>query len=171
MSNKLVTTGDTISLHYKGTLSDGEVFDSSYDRGQTIRVTVGSGQLIAGFDSALVGMEEGTTKTVVLAPAEAYGDRDDGRIAEVSKDIFPNGFADQITEGTVVPLSSHQHPGLTMPATALEVKESTIVFDLNHPLAGQELTFDIEVVEIEAGPTSDVEADEPEGTTETATDE
>tara|TARA_R110000851_G_scaffold220026_1_gene372794 strand:+ start:1291 stop:1773 length:483 start_codon:yes stop_codon:yes gene_type:complete len=141
-----VKTGDVVSIHYKGTLSDGVQFDSSYDRGEPISTTVGSRTLIPGFDDALVGMEVGTVKSITIPASEAYGERHDEARAELAKTVFPPEFASQISEGSVIPLSNSQEEGSSFPATAIEIKEDTIVFDLNHPMAGKELNFDIEVV-------------------------
>ena len=127
--NTLVKAGDVVNVHYKGTLEDGEQFDSSYDRGEPIKTIVGSGGLIKGFDQALVGMEVGAVKSVTIPANEAYGERNDAAVAELAKTVFPTEFVDQIT--------------------ALEVKEESIVFDLNHPMAGKDLTFDIEIVNID----------------------
>ena len=148
--NTVVKTGDVVNVHYKGTLEDGEQFDSSYSRGEPITTTVGSGGLIRGFDDALVGMEVGATKCFTIPANEAYGERNDAAVAELSKTVFPTEFVEQITEGSVVPLSNKQDPNRSFPATAVEIKDSTIVFDLNHPMAGKDLTFDIEVVSIES---------------------
>ena len=148
--NTLVKAGDVVDVHYKGTLEDGEQFDSSYDRGEPIKTIVGSGGLIKGFDQALVGMEVGAVKSVTIPANEAYGERNDAAVAELAKTVFPTEFVDQITEGSVIPLSNSENPGTSFPATALEVKEESIVFDLNHPMAGKDLTFDIEIVNIDA---------------------
>lgn len=145
----LVKTGDVVHIHYKGTLEDGVQFDSSYDRGEPITTTVGSGALIRGFDQALVGMEVGGVKNITIPAAEAYGERNNAAVAELAKTIFPTEFVDQITEGSVIPLANRENPNTHFPATALEVKDETIVFDLNHPMAGKDLTFDIEVVDID----------------------
>tara|TARA_R110000796_G_scaffold240630_2_gene361789 strand:- start:462 stop:932 length:471 start_codon:yes stop_codon:yes gene_type:complete len=144
-----VKTGDMVKVHYKGTLEDGEQFDSSYDRGEPITTTVGSRQLISGFDDALVGMEVGSVKSVTILSTEAYGERNDEALAELGKTVFPAEFVDKIEMGSVIPLSSRDEPGKSFPATVLEIKEETIVFDLNHPMAGKDLTFAIEVVGIE----------------------
>ena len=87
-----ISTGDTVTLHYKGTLDDGTVFDSSHDRGEPMTVTAGNGQLISGFDSALTGMAEGETKTFTLTPDDAYGPRDENATTTLNKSIFPDDF-------------------------------------------------------------------------------
>jgi peptidylprolyl isomerase len=146
-NDTVVQVGDRVKLHYKGTFPDGEQFDSSYDRGKTISVTVGSGDMIAGFEQALEGMEIGETKHVELKAAEAYGDYNAAAIAEVSKEIFPESVRDQIEVGIVLPLTHAEFPDRPFPATAKQIKEDSVVFDLNHPMAGRDINFDIEVIE------------------------
>jgi len=148
MSDALVKAGDKVSLHYKGRFEDGEEFDSSYERNQLMTVVVGSGQLIPGFDQALVGMEVGTVKTVTVNPDQAYGERFEERMAEIPAQNFPEQILGTLQEGSIVPLSNQQQGGMSFPATVLEVTEEFVRVDLNHPLAGKELTFDIEVVRI-----------------------
>jgi FKBP-type peptidyl-prolyl cis-trans isomerase 2 len=146
-TESVVQVGDRVKLHYKGTFPDGEQFDSSYDRGKTISVTVGSGDMIAGFEQALEGMEVGETKHIELKAADAYGDYNAAAIAEVSKEIFPESVRDQIEVGIVLPLTHAEFPNKPFPATAKQIKENTVVFDLNHPMAGRDINFDIEVIE------------------------
>ena len=143
----LIQKGDKVKLHYKGTFPDGEQFDSSYDRGKTISVIVGNGDMIPGFDLALEGMTVGETKHIELKPDQAYGDYNAAAIAEVPKEIFPECVRDQIEVGTVLPLTHAEFPNQPFPATAKQVKDSSVVFDLNHPMAGREINFDIEVIE------------------------
>ena len=88
----VVKSGDTVTIHYKGTFNDGTEFDSSYTKGEPMTVTVGSGQLISGFDDALNGMEEGETKSISLGPDEAYGDVDPERFTELETSVFPDDF-------------------------------------------------------------------------------
>ena len=145
--NELIQKGDRVKVHYKGTFTGGGTFDSSYDRGKTISVTVGNGDMISGFDSALEGMEIGETKSIELQPSEAYGDYNPGAVTEVSKEIFPEAVRDQIEVGTVLPLTHKEYPDRPFPATAKQVKEESVIFDLNHPMAGREINFEIEVVE------------------------
>lgn len=139
-----VENGSNVKVHYKGTLTDGVQFDSSYDRGETLPFTVGAGQMIKGFDAAVVGMEVGETKTVTIPSAEAYGDRQETAIQEVPKSVFPEGFEFKINES----VQGADQNGRPLIAKILEEKEETVKLDLNHPLAGQDLTFEIEMVEI-----------------------
>ena len=139
-----VGTGNTVTLHYKGTLDDGTEFDSSYERGEPIQVITGAGQLIKGFDEALVGMGEGETKTFTLTPSEAYGERDEDATTTLAKGAFPDEF--EFSEGMTVPLAGPN--GQPFIATITEVKEDEVVADLNHPMAGKNLTFEVEVLTI-----------------------
>jgi peptidylprolyl isomerase len=138
-------TGNTVTLHYKGTLDDGSEFDSSYAR-DPMQVVVGSGQLISGFDSALVGMTEGQTKTFTLTPDEAYGDTDPDNVADIGKDMFPEDF--DFTEGRVVPLMGPG--GQQFLATVTSEDDDTVTVDLNHPMAGKSLTFAVEVLTVDS---------------------
>ena len=139
-----VKNGDTVTLHYKGTFNDGTEFDSSYSRGEPMTVTVGTGQLISGFDQALEGMTEGDNKSISLSPEEAYGEADPENVTQLEKSVFPDDF--EFSNGTVVPLMGPG--GQQFLATITDSTEDTVTFDLNHPMAGKELNFDIEVVSI-----------------------
>ena len=163
--SKLVESGQTVSVHYTGTFNDGEKFDSSHDRKEPLSVIVGEGQLIKGFDSALVGMEVGETKTVNLKPTEAYGEYNPQALAELPKDMFPPQVQENLKVGMMLPLVLKHRPDTPFPAKAKEIKESTYVFDLNHPLAGKELNFEIELLSIDKETTSSTS----EGTEVTAT--
>jgi len=145
-----VGTGDTVTLHYKGTLDDGTEFDSSYERGEPIQVITGAGQLIEGFDNALTGMAAGETKTFTLSPAEAYGERDDAATTTLSREVFPEEL--ELTEGMTLPLAGPN--GQPFLATVTEVTDSDIVADLNHPMAGKNLTFQVEVLTVDGNEAS-----------------
>jgi FKBP-type peptidyl-prolyl cis-trans isomerase 2 len=150
-----VTAGDTVNIHFRGTLNDGEQFDSSYDRGEPVPIKVGVGALIKGFEEAIVGMTVGEKKSIHLTPENAYGFRDDSATLEMPKDKFPEELISQLNEGDIVPLSSRMNPDQSFPATTKEVRENTILFDMNHPMAGKDLNFDIEVVSIADGAGTD----------------
>jgi|TARA_R110000851_G_scaffold200220_3_gene351375 peptidylprolyl isomerase len=141
---KTVQDGSKVTLHYKGTYEDGTQFDSSYDRGEPMEVEVGAGQLIQGFNDALVGMSESETKTFTLGPADAYGDVNPDASAELPRTIFPEDF--EFEEGQEIPLTTPG--GQNVLATITEVKEESIMADLNHPMAGKTLTFEVEVVSL-----------------------
>jgi FKBP-type peptidyl-prolyl cis-trans isomerase 2 len=150
-----VTAGDTVNIHFRGTLNDGEQFDSSYDRGEPVPIKVGVGALIKGFEEAIVGMTVGEKKSIHLTPENAYGFRDNSATLEMPKDKFPEELISQLNEGDIVPLSSRMNPDQSFPATTKEVRENTILFDMNHPMAGKDLNFDIEVVSIADGAGTD----------------
>ena len=140
-----VQDGSKVTLHYKGTYEDGTQFDSSRDRGEPMEVLVGAGQLIQGFNDALVGMSENESKTFTLEPADAYGEVHPEAMTELPRDIFPEGF--EFETGTQIPLMSPG--GQSVLATITEVKEETIMADLNHPMAGKTLTFEVDVLTVE----------------------
>ena len=152
-----VKNGNTISMHYVGTFDDGVEFDSSHTRNEPISVVVGSGQLIKGLDKALVGMKVGDTKTVNVKPAEGYGDYNEEAIAELPKDTFPADIQENLQVGMVLPLILKENPGQPFPAKAKEIKDESIVFDLNHPLAGKAVNFDVEIMDIEAEAATEAE--------------
>lgn len=139
-----VKNGDSVKVHYVGTLNDGNEFDNSYKRGSTLDFQVGGGQMIKGFDDALVEMEVGQKKTVNLKPEEAYGPRREEAITAVAKENFPPDFVAK--EGEMV--QGRTESGQPINALILEVQENDVILDMNHPLAGEELNFEIELVEI-----------------------
>ena len=138
-----VTSGNTVSVHYKGTLNDGSQFDSSYDRGEPIQFTIGEGQMIPGFEKNVVGMSIGEAKEFTLAPADAYGDHNPAAIQEVPKQMFPNDFAFQVGE-----IVQGEQNGNPLIAKIVSEQDETVTLDFNHPMAGQDLTFNIEVVSL-----------------------
>ena len=135
--------GSNVKVHYRGTLNDGTVFDSSYDRGEAIAFTVGSGQMIPGFDSAVNGMTTGEKKTVNLTPDQAYGERIDEAVRDVPKTSFPDDF--EFTSGVPVEGNVNGNP---VRGIIEEVTDDSVVIDFNHPMAGQPLNFEIELIEI-----------------------
>lgn len=137
-------TGKKLRVHYRGTLDDGTQFDSSYDRGETLEFVCGAGQMIAGFDAAVVDMQEGEKKTVRIPAAEAYGERRDDLILTFPANQVPN--IEQINAGDKLFLQTPS--GQPVPATVTKVDETGVVLDANHELAGKDLTFDIELVEV-----------------------
>ena len=139
-----VKNGDTVTIHYKGTFDDGTEFDSSYSKGEPMTVTVGTGQLISGFDKALDGMTEGETKSISLTSDEAYGPANPENVTTLEKNVFPEDF--EFENGRVVPLMGPG--GQQFLATITESTDNDVTFDLNHPMAGKDLNFDIEVLEI-----------------------
>ena len=141
---KEIKKGTSVTLHYRGTLEDGSEFDSSYERGEPMTVTAGEGQLISGFDDALLGMTKGESKTITVAPGEGYGDRDEEATVALEKSIFPEDL--DLVEGMTVPLTGPG--GRSFMALLTSIDDTTVQADLNHPMAGKDLTFEIEVVKI-----------------------
>jgi peptidylprolyl isomerase len=137
--------GSTVQVNYTGKLADGTVFDSSYDR-HPLKFTVGKGQLIGGFEKAVVGMNAGEKKTVVIPAAEAYGPRQENAVVEVERKNLPQNLDVQV--GQRLELTQEDDSSLLVTVTA--TSESTITIDANHPLAGKDLTFEIELMSIGA---------------------
>lgn len=138
-----VKTGDKIAVHYTGWLENGEKFDTSIDSGETFKFQVGAGMVIKGFDDAVIGMKIGDKKKITLAPEEAYGPKSDKHIFDVDKSMFPEGA--QIVKGSVFEM--HSDHGDIIPVTIIDVREKEVILDANHPLAGQTLIFEIELME------------------------
>ncbi len=137
-------SGDTVKIHYTGTLDDGSQFDSSAGR-DPLEFELGSGQVIPGFDNAVTGMAVGDSKNVRLEPEEAYGPRHEQLIQEVPKTALPEDMTPEVGMG----LQSQTPDGQVMQLTVTAVSETTITVDANHPLAGQALSFAIELVAIQ----------------------
>ena len=136
-------SGDVVKVHYTGKLANGEQFDSSAGR-EPLEFTVGAGQMIKGFDDAMPGMNVGEKKTINIAPEEAYGPRLEEAIIEFPKENVPAEM--KLEPGMSLTLSNQE--GQPVPVLVVEVKDDVIILDANHFLAGQELVFDIELVEI-----------------------
>jgi len=132
-----------VQVHYTGTLQTGEMFDSSEGR-EPLEFTAGSGQVIPGFDNAVIGMKEGEKKTVNIPVAEAYGEKSDEMIMDFPRTNFPEDITPE--EGMELHLNDDQ--GNVMPVIVTSVNDEFVTLDANHPLAGQDLTFDLEVVKI-----------------------
>ena len=141
----VVAPGTTVTLHYTGTLNDETQFDSSVERNEPITVTLGEGQLLPEFEAALMGTTVGETKTFSIAADDAYGDRDEDAITSLDRTIFPADM--ELTEGMSVPLMNSQTKQ-TMMVTLTEITDETITGDFNHPLAGQDLTFTVEIIKV-----------------------
>ncbi len=139
-----VKQNDTVKVHYTGKLEDGQVFDSSVERGEPIEFTLGQGQLIPGFEKGLIDMKVNEKKTINIPKDEAYGEPKAELIQEVEKNQLP----DELKPEVGMPLVSKTPDGREINLTVTEVKDETIVVDANHPLAGKDLVFDLEVVEI-----------------------
>ncbi len=139
----VVKNGDNVKVHYTGKLVNGEQFDSSAGR-EPLEFTVGAGMMIKGFDDAMPGMKLGEKKTINIAPEDGYGERNPQAIIEFPKEQVP---ADMKLEPGM-PLTLSDQAGNPVPVIVVEVKDDVIILDANHFLAGQELIFDIELVEI-----------------------
>ena len=138
-----VKNGDTVRIHYTGTLTDGSVFDSSEGR-DPLEFTVGSGQVIAGMDAGLPGMVVGDKKRLEIPSADAYGPLN----PEARQAIPREGIPDDIPLELGTQLQMQSPEGHVLPVTVVEVTEATVTLDANHPLAGKDLNFDIELVSI-----------------------
>ena len=138
-----VTVNSTVKVHYTGKLADGEVFDTS-DGKEPIEFTLGEGQLIPGFEKGLIDMKLNEKKTINMTKDEAYGEVNETLIQEVKKTDLPQDMEPKVGMGLV----SKSPDGQEINLMVVEVKEETIVIDGNHPLAGRDLIFDLEVVEI-----------------------
>lgn len=140
---KQARDGDTVTVHYTGKLDDGTVFDSSTER-TPLEVTIGENRVIPGFERALIGMSSGDTKTVKIPTDEAYGPRREDRVLDVSREEFPENVELQVGQFFEV----QREGGGSVVFTVAKVSESNVTLDANHPLAGQDLTFDLELLEI-----------------------
>ena len=140
MSNE----GKQVKVHYNGTLDDGSKFDSSYDRGEPLAFVCMGGQMIPGFDAAVKDMEVGEKKTVHLEPADAYGEVREDMQQKFPLELIPNG--DKLPVGEMIMLQGPD--GIPMQAKVASIEDGTVTFDFNHPLAGQPLNFEIELLEV-----------------------
>jgi peptidylprolyl isomerase len=132
--------GDTVQVHYTGTLDDGRVFDSSEGR-NPLEFTLGSGQVIKGFDAAVDGMSPGDSRRVTIPAHEAYGARRDDLVAVVDRDQFPDDLQPEVGQQLQV-----SQDGQTYVVIVTDVNAENVTLDANHPLAGQDLTFELQLV-------------------------
>lgn len=138
-----VKNGDTVKVHYTGKKTTGEIFDSSENR-EPLEFTMGSGQLIPGFEKAVVGLGIGEQTTITIPAGEAYGEKRDDLVIRVEKSKLPPEIKPEMGQQ----LQIQQQDGGAIPVTITEVTETHVALDANHPLAGEDLIFDIELVEI-----------------------
>jgi peptidylprolyl isomerase len=142
-----VKQGDTVKVHYHGRLTDGTTFDSSSGR-EPLEFQVGSGQVIKGFDDGVTGMGIGEKKTIQIPVQEAYGEKDENMVVEFPKSNFPPDLKPEVG----MQLNMTNGSGQVIPVVVVGIGDDSVTLDANHPLAGQDLIFDIELVEIGAAP-------------------
>lgn len=135
--------GDTVRVQYTGRLDDGSVFDSSVER-ETLQFTIGKGQVLHGVEQAVIGMRPQESKTVLVPAAEAYGPHRDEMTTQVQRSQFPKSVELKVGQR----LQINQKNGQSIAVSVLELSDSTVTLDANHPLAGKDLTFDLQLVEI-----------------------
>ena len=135
--------GDVVRVHYTGRLTDGTEFDSSAGR-EPLQFEIGSGQIIEGLDRQIAEMEEGAKQTVTIPAAEAYGERRPEQVQEIPRSAIPEEI--QPTPG--MQLQATTQSGQPVPIVVVDVTDETVTVDANHPLAGRDLVFDVELVEI-----------------------
>jgi len=137
--------GSLVKVHYTGKLDDGTQFDSSAG-GNPLEFTVGKGEVIPGFEEAIVGMNVGDKKTVEISPEQAYGDHRDDRVLQMEKEKLPDNIDPQVG----IRLQAKQPDDSVITFTVTDVSKDTVTLDANHPLAGKNLVFDIELVDVQS---------------------
>ena len=138
-----VKKGDTVKVHYHGRLTDGSTFDSSEGR-EPLEFEVGGGTVIPGFDTGITGMTVGEKKTITIPADEAYGPKQEEMVMEFPKERFPAEMVPEVG----MQLNMNNGSGQNFPVVIVEVKDDMVILDANHPLAGEDLTFDLELVDI-----------------------
>ncbi len=136
--------GDRVKVHYTGKFTHGEVFDSSHKRNEPLEFEVGSGMMIKGFDSAVNGMEINETKTVTIPAADAYGEHSDENLVTFEKNQIPEGMNPNVGDM----LNLQDNTGRNIPVRVHELTDENIILDANHPMAGKDLVFEIQLLEI-----------------------
>jgi FKBP-type peptidyl-prolyl cis-trans isomerase 2 len=140
---KQAKSGDKVKVHYHGKLTNGETFDTSNGR-EPLEFEIGSGMVIKGFDDGVTGMAIGDKKTITIPSNEAYGPKNPEMVIDVPKDRFPEDMELEIG----MPLAMSNGNGQPFQVTIVEIKEDSVLLDANHPLAGMDLVFDLELVDI-----------------------
>jgi peptidylprolyl isomerase len=140
---KLANKGDSVKVHYTGKLDDGTVFDSSRDR-DPLEFSIGERQVIKGFEEAVIGMAEGQSRTVEIPAEESYGARRDDLVVTINRSQVPPDI--ELKEG--LHLQMKQPSGTVFNVMVAEITDDTVTLDANHPLAGKDLTFEIELLEV-----------------------
>jgi len=139
-----VKIGDIVAVEYIGTLDNGGVFDSSESQGGPLEFKVGGGQVLQGFEDAILGMEIGDKRAIVLEPSQGYGEYSKNLVETIPRSSIPNN--EKLTKDTMLLVSLPD--GSKMPATIIAINEESVTLDMNHPLAGEALHFEIKVVGI-----------------------
>jgi FKBP-type peptidyl-prolyl cis-trans isomerase 2 len=140
---KMANNGDTVKVQYTGKLSDGTVFDTSIDK-EPLEFTVGSGMVIPGFDQAVIGMNPGESKTIEIPMTDAYGPYCNELVQEVNRSEIPSEVKLEIGQR----LQAQRQDGQIVMLVVTNISDSTVTIDANHPLAGKDLTFNIELIEV-----------------------
>jgi peptidylprolyl isomerase len=135
--------GDTVKVYYKGTLDTGEEFDSNFGK-EPLEFDLGAGQMIEGFENAVYGMEKDESKSVKIPSGEAYGDRNPDHVIKAGRDKLPQDLEPQLGMPLMMPMPE----GEAIQVTIVNFDDETITLDANHPLAGQDLNFEIELAGI-----------------------
>jgi peptidylprolyl isomerase len=138
--------GDTVKVHYRGQLRDGSVFDASLD-GEPLQFTIGKGEIMPGFEEAVVGMNPGESKTADIPAEKAFGPYYEDMVVVVEKSDFPKNVEPEV--GQTLPVSRSDGPAIDL--TVTEVTDLEVTLDANHPLAGEDLRFEIELIDIVYG--------------------
>ena len=141
----VIKKGNKVKVEYTGTLKDGTVFDSSEKHQAPLEFEAGAGQVIKGFDQAIIGMEKGEEKDIVIPPEEAYGDHNPQLVQKVPMEKLPKDK--ELKPGMMLGVSMPN--GMQIPAKITEVTKEEATIDLNHPLAGKELHFHIKIIDIQ----------------------
>lgn len=144
---RTVSNGDVVTMHYTGTLDNGDVFDTSVG-GQPLQFQVGSGQIIQGFNDAILGMELGSERSFTLTPDMAYGEHDDSLMHVLPRSMV----GDQFTPEVGMTIGIQMEDGMRMPATIVSVTDESLTIDMNPPLAGKTLHFKVQLVDISDAP-------------------
>ena len=142
-----IEKGKKVKIEYEGSLDSGQVFDSSEKHGKPLEFTIGEGKVIPGFENAVMGMEKGQEKTIKIESKDAYGEKKPELMKKIPKEQLPEDVREKVQAGMVLGMQTPQ--GQNIPVNVVDVSESEITLDMNHPLAGQNLNFKIKVVDVE----------------------
>jgi peptidylprolyl isomerase len=140
-------SGDRVIVHYSGTLEDGTVFSSTYEEDEPFEFTIGEENVLASFQNAVIGMNEGETKTISVPPEDGYGEHKTEFVLKMERDQAPPDLELEVGKRLHIRLND----GTTRVVTVLSITEDSVILDANDPLAGKTLTFEIELVEVRPG--------------------